>query len=476
MKVCTSSQLGLILLLGLVLITAGPIIAQRSNDITVRGGAIFFDRPEFDTVTLVEFPFTLNRSQFEFYRPDSTGAYFARIFAQITLYGEDDLPLDSVNTYFSAVVSRLSDAYQPDYTLFNSLVLILRPGVYSAHLTVIDAVSKKEGRFDYDRIIVDSPTLDALAMGGKCLAYDIRYVGNDPAAAGVGVSKNGYEVRTNPLGTYSVSDTVAFFYGEVYNLDYQADQPSDFQLGFAVLDQAGNVVHQLGTETRPKPGSSAVVVESFDIAGWTPGEYLLQVTVSDSSQKDEVKSEVPIRIIAPVTTAAELVANLGHDRGDYPDLEIQLRLVRYLLTPVEEVALKKLTELGQKTFITQYWQEHDSDPETDVIENRLQIYERYLVANERYSIEEGRTDGWSTDRGRILMIYGQPDQLEDRHHPVDRYPYQVWHYYEHDNGAVCVFVDEDGFGLYRMVHSTVEGELFDKYWDAAVRDGSLSFE
>ena len=33
--------------------------------------------------------------------------------------------------------------------------------------------------------------------------------------------------------------------------------------------------------------------------------------------------------------------------------------------------------------------------------------------------------------------------------------------------------DDDGFGLYRLVHSTVERELFDKDWDTALRGGSF---
>jgi len=478
MKANTMLKTRLILFQMIMLIAAGPVLAQANDDgVMVRGGAVFFDRPEFDSVVLVEFPFTLSRHEFEFYRPDTAaGTYFTRIFAQITLYGVDGLPLDSANTYFSAAVSDSADAYQPDYTLFNSLVLVIRPGIYSAHLTVIDAVSKKEGRFFYDRIVVEPPAKNALAMGAKCLAYDIKYVGDEPAAAGVGVPKNGYEVRINPLGTFAVTDTVAFFYAELYNLDYQADQPSDYSLSYAALDMSGTVVHPLGTQVRPKPGRSAVIVETFDITGWSPGGYLLQVTASDPIKRHEVTYEIPIRIIAPMATPSELAASIGQDQTDLFDLETQLRLVRYLLTPDEEATLKRLTKAGQPAFLEQYWQEHDSDPYTEINENLLEMYERYLFANSFFSIGEEANDGWSTDRGRIFMTYGQCDDLDDQQHPVNRYPFQIWRYYSIDNGALFVFVDEDGFGFYKLVHSTVDREIFSKYWDEALKTGSLSFE
>lgn len=474
MKTSLKSGTGAILFLLLIAIAAaGPVQAQtRGDSLTVRGGAIFFDRPEFDTVVLVEFPFTLSRNEFEFYRPDTTsGAYFARIFAQVTLFGADGLPLDSANTYFSAAVARLAHARQPDYTLFNSLVLIIPPGDYSAHLTVIDAVSKKEGRFLYKRIIVDPPYKNTLALGGKCLAYDIKYVGNDPSAAGVGVPKNGYEVRVNPLGTYAVTDTVAFFYAELYNLEYQAELPTDYTMSFNVLSRSGEVLRSLGSKTRPKPGRSAVIVETIDIAGWGPGEYLVQVTASEVGKQHEISYEIPLRIIPPVSTAAEVALSLGHDQGGQANMEIQRCLVHYLLIPEERATMERLSEDGQKRFLDQYWQERDSDVSTEIVENRLQMYERYLYANGMFSVEEGHTDGWSTERGRVLMIYGEPDKKEDRQHPADRHPYEIWHYYSLSEGVVFVFVDEDGFGLYRLMHSTADGELSNKNWDAAIKSG-----
>ncbi len=476
MKTYLKSGTGTILFLLLtVIVAAGSVLAQtREDSLTVRGGAIFFDRPEFDSVVLVEFPFTLSRNEFEFYRPDTiSGTYFARIFAQVTLFGADGQPVDSANTYFSTAVNQLAQALQPDYTLFNSLVLVIPPGDYSVLLTVIDAVSKKEGQFEYKRMIVDPPSKQTLALGGKCLAFDIKYVGDEPAAAGVGVPKNGYEVRVNPLGVFAMTDTVAFFYAELYNLEYQADLPTDYTIRFSALNRSGEVVHSLGSNTRPKPGSSAVVVETIDISGWDPGEYLLQVTASEVGKRHEVSYEIPLRIIPPVATAAEVALSLGHDQGGQADLEIQHRLVHYLLTPEERATLERLSEDGQMRFLDQYWQERDSDISTKIVEDRLQMYERYLYANTMFSIADSLSDGWSTDQGRVIMIYGEPDELEDHQHPVERRPYQVWYYYSISEGVIFVFVDEDGYGQYRLMHSTADGEFFDKDWEEAVKGGYL---
>ena len=469
-----------ILVMGLAAVMVfGDFAGARASgdDLTVRGGAIFFNRPEFDSVVLVEFPFTLQRQEFEFFRPDSVGSgYFARIFAQINLYGADGLPVDSANTYFSAVVPNLTSAREKDYSLFNSLVLVIHPGVYSARLTVIDVVSKKEGRFFYDRIIVEPPIREGLALGAKCLAFGISYVGDSPAAAGTGVPKNGYEVLCNPLGIYSEGDTAVFLYAELYNLDYSADHPSNYRLSFAALNDSGQVVYQLGSKVRPKPGRSAVVVESFDILGWPAGTYLLQIKASDSSTNQEITHEIPLWIVAPTASASELAAVIGEDDSDRFDLETQLRLVYYLLIPDEKATLDGLTDKGKLTFLNQYWQEHDSDPATEVIENRVEMYERYLYANNFFSLEENKTDGWFSDRGRVLMVYGLWDDIEDIPHPTNGYPYQVWHYYSYKKGILFVFQDKSGLGDYRLMHSNVDGEIFSKAWDKAIKTGVIPIE
>lgn len=451
-------------------------LAQTSDEsLTIRGGAIFFDRPEFDSVVLVEFPFALQRQEYEFFKPDSSGGeWFARIFAQITLFGVNGIAVDSANTYFSALVATKLEAEVVEYTLFNSLVLVLPAGIFSARLTVIDVVSKRQGEFFYDRLIVEPPKKDRLALGAKCFAYQISYVGDSVRT--VGVPKNGYEVFCNPLGVFSTTDTAVFLYAELYNLEYSSDQPSDYELSFAVLDDQGKLVHQLGSWVRPKPGRSAVVVESFDIGGWQPGSYLLQVTATDHSAGSEVSHEMLLMIVAP-TTPEEMRASLAQgDPSIDLDLGTALALVKNILTPEEAKTLKGLSEDGQQTFLDQYWLEKDSDPATVIIENRLERYRRYLFANHEFSQNEASDDGWKTDRGRIFMTFGSWDQIDDNQHPTSGYPYQIWNYFTFKRGAIFIFQDDGNLGDYRLVHSNVEGEIFDKDWDEAIKSGMLNIQ
>jgi len=38
-------------------------------------------------------------------------------------------------------------------------------------------------------------------------------------------------------------------------------------------------------------------------------------------------------------------------------------------------------------------------------------------------------NGWQTDRGRIYIKFGEPDEISVDNYPIDNYPTQTWYYY-----------------------------------------------
>jgi len=58
------------------------------------------------------------------------------------------------------------------------------------------------------------------------------------------------------------------------------------------------------------------------------------------------------------------------------------------------------------------------------------------------------TEGWLTDRGRILIKFGYPDDIERHPFDMNSKPYEIWRYY--NLRKVFLFVDRTGFGDYRL--------------------------
>src|SRR2546429_845165 len=87
--------------------------------------------------------------------------------------------------------------------------------------------------------------------------------------------------------------------------------------------------------------------------------------------------------------------------------------VVYIITDEEKAAFKRLTTDEERyQFIEQFWLRRDPSPDTVENEFRDEHYERIAYANERFA--SGKP-GWKTDRGRIYIIQGKPDEIED--HP-----------------------------------------------------------
>ena len=144
--------------------------------------------------------------------------------------------------------------------------------------------------------------------------------------------------------------------------------------------------------------------------------------------------------------------------------------VTYIITDDERKAFKRLqTDDERERFIEEFWRRRDPDPDTDENEFKEQYYERIAYANEHFS---SGIPGWKTDRGRIWIMYGKPDELET--HPMggqyDRpsyegggststYPFEVW-FYRYlagvGSGVEIEFVDPTGSGEYRIARNPNE--------------------
>jgi len=144
--------------------------------------------------------------------------------------------------------------------------------------------------------------------------------------------------------------------------------------------------------------------------------------------------------------------------------------VTYIITDEERKAFKKLaTDDERERFIEEFWRRRDPDPDTDENEFKEEYYERIAYANEHFA---SGIPGWKTDRGRIWIMYGKPDERET--HPMGgsyerpsyegggsttTYPFEIW-FYRYlagvGSGVEIEFVDPTGSGEYRIARNPNE--------------------
>ena len=138
--------------------------------------------------------------------------------------------------------------------------------------------------------------------------------------------------------------------------------------------------------------------------------------------------------------------------------------VSYIITPEERAAWKRLkTDEEREQFIESFWLRRDPSPDTIDNEYKDEHYERIAYANEHFA---SGIPGWKSDRGRIYIMYGKPDEIESHpsggtyDRPIEEgggttstFPFETWRYRYIEgigNEVILEFVDPSMSGEYHM--------------------------
>ena len=144
--------------------------------------------------------------------------------------------------------------------------------------------------------------------------------------------------------------------------------------------------------------------------------------------------------------------------------------VLYIITPEERSAFLRLsTNEEREQFIENFWQRRNPDPESPDNTYKEEYYRRIAYANARFS---SGLPGWKTDRGRIYIVFGPPDERDI--HPsggayerlpeegggsTTTYPFEDWRYRHIDGIGDDInleFVDKTWSGEYHLTMDPCE--------------------
>ena len=130
---------------------------------------------------------------------------------------------------------------------------------------------------------------------------------------------------------------------------------------------------------------------------------------------------------------------------------------------MENSVKQKDISLKQK-FLYSFWAQREPlNPEGAFKE----YMKRVEFVNEFYDAVNFK--GYQTDRGRVYLKYGKPDQVTKFEHEPSNYPYEIWQFYklEKRNNRRFIFYNPDlSSNKYTLLHSDAIGEIKDERWQA----------
>jgi len=418
-----------------------------------------------DTTAQVEVYLGVPRTALRFAR--SEGRLIANFECEASIHKND---VEVINhKWLVHSIARDSSEIKRGQLLFTQARFQLTVGTYRFYVRVHDPNSQLGGVRAF-QIIVEPFPANQLAMSDIELSSRLE---RDTTRSIF--YKNHYLVLPNPGALYGLELPMLYFYTEIYNLRFPSD--SSYSVHYRIYDGEGNEAKILPSKRRPIAGAKLVEVGGFNIVTLKSGGYFFEIRVVDHATGAETSRRHKFFVYrekdqAETTTAASASAleflALNYRQRTEKELDKEFETTRYISTNEEKKIYNSLKAESKRDFIAKFWQKRDQSPETPRNEFRENYLARVKFANDNFS---GFREGWKTDMGRVLLIYGEHDEIERFPSSNDARSYQIWRYFEIEGGVEFIFVELRSGGEMELVHSTARNELQDPDWQRWLNPG-----
>lgn len=292
-------------------------------------------------------------------------------------------------------------------------------------------------------------------------------------------SRSGYEIWPYVSDFYPDYIEKLAWYAEVYFdptdieaqekfvlTQYISSHETDEKLeGFAKMTKV--------TATQVNP-----VLNSFDIQKLPTGSYNLVIELRN--RKNELLSKESVYFQRLNTTQALSNDNLINTNvegtfvasmNSIDSLNEFIASIRPIASnPESDMAVVQIKEgnlQSKKQFFYLFWKSRSPiDPGGSWLEYKARM--KYVNAVFGTRIKKG----YETDRGRVYLKYGAPNQLTDRPNEPSAYPYQIWQYYKagkYNNKSFIFYMPDLVSNDYELLNSDVPGEYKNPRWQAVIQ-------
>lgn len=286
------------------------------------------------------------------------------------------------------------------------------------------------------------------------------------------VSKLGYDIMPLITNASFIEMDTLRFYTELYNSDKEATKAVFVS---AYISRANSVekidlFYQTIKKT-PKPFD--ILQVNFDISKLPSQTYYLNLEVYNEANKLLATKREKIFVYNSSVQndpSLEIVPIEGdfnqHFTLSEQELNEYIPTLQYISTATELDFAKGLkTLLEKQNYFYNFWLKRRKDPSNEVALEWKNYEARVKYANEHY--KSVYLAGWKTDRGRVLLTYGPPNDQERFFYENNSYPYEIWRYNKINTqaGVIFVFYDPDrATEDWPLLHSDKLGERNNPRW------------
>ena len=401
------------------------------------------------------------------YRKDADGKWYGKLNIQILFTKNDSIV--NFNKYELKSPPR-DDTSSLALNFLDVQRYSLDPGEYDMSIKIGDAYA------DSSDFKVMTKVNTYFPEDSVCFS-DIELVSEYVPSEKEGIlTKNGYTLLPYVFNYYPENEKKLSFYAEIYHTNrflngdyalYSYIRPYEVN---KKLDEYFRVKRMKSSEITP-------VLKSFDISKLPSGNYLLVLEVRDKKNQLVAKKETFFQRFNP-DVEFNLTSLMAYDpdntfAGRIQSKDTLAQYIRYtfpISTDFEKNYAESLIKEGDvetmKKYFLNFWITRDQTAP----EKAWTDYKRLVdYANKKFkSVSHA---GYETDRGRVFLKYGQPDQVSQNYNEPAAYPYEIWHYYklgDQRNKKFVFFSRDIVTNDFVLIHSDAVGELRNYQWQYIV--------
>lgn len=244
-----------------------------------------------------------------------------------------------------------------------------------------------------------------------------------------------YNLSFIPAPFFSYPDSFAWYYFEIYN------SPQKVLLSLEIIDTLGKIWLS-NLEEKEFSGKMNYITGRIPLFPLRAGEYSLRIKILDTLENfltERIKKFIYL---------SELYLYQKMAREKYEDY---ISFIDYFATKEEIEEFKRLEGKSRIIFLKKFWKKFDPDPETQANEFLVIFINRVKYADENFSTVNVK--GRYTDRGRIYIKYGPPDEVKRNPYPLENYSWESW-FYRTPVKNQYIFVDLKNDGDYKLIYSS----------------------
>lgn len=366
--------------------------------------------------------------------------------------------------------SEVGDTTKIDFALMDQQRLVVKPGKIVVEFTAED-LNSSSNKLEFEQEL-------NVSFGEGLSFSDVEFLDSyKKSHTGEGsFVKNGLEMVPYAMNFFPHERKKMTFYAELYGAATLAED--QFLLTASIRERDSERINSSFWQY-VKAEKNAVVpcLMEFPLDELPTGNYNLVLEVRN--KKNEVLHSKRTFVQRLNNNAVKSIENIAMldvgstwvDRYSHKQLSAYLQFLKPRADMSEERIITSIENMEDSTlkkrFLYNFWLKRDTV-------NPYESWLNYLVlvkkANDLYGTSARM--GYRTDRGRVLLQYGMPNDIITRTNEPGAKPYEIWHFYTlqqanqlQQNNIRFVFYEPTLVSNeYKLLHSNAIGELQDPRW------------